>query len=78
MIGTDTLDTLYTRPGDLCVVGRALAALAGDPDFGLLSAAMDDRRHPARSLVKVLTLNGFPVGITAVRVHRRGECSCGG
>ena len=69
---------LLEPPPEGCKLARSVAALRRDDPDGAakLSAALDNHQISASVIAKVLALNGQPTGDTAVRNHRRGECSC--
>ena len=69
---------LLEPPPEGCKLARAIAVLARDDPDGAakLSAAVGNHQITASVIAKVLTMNGQSAGETAVRSHRRGECSC--
>lgn len=63
------------RKGPPCTVSVILDQLDSD-DRDALQTALNDRLVGTATIFRVLTGNGFQVGLNAVQRHRRGECAC--
>lgn len=49
-----------------------------DPVRGILDALLRQPLVSGTAIARALTEQGYPVGTTVVRAHRRGACACGG
>ena len=65
----------YEKPkiGGTCTTCAAINE-ANDEDRAALVAAMDDPRISNAGLARILREEGFHVGESALRRHRKGEC----
>ena len=64
--------TRNTRP---CIIGRFLTEVLDDEDRQVFEAMM---RVPRKGAVvfRVLEANGLDASVSALGLHRRGECDC--
>lgn len=59
-----------------CIVAQILADLGKEDREALVEALADAVGYSSRCLVAALREEGFPVGRSAIQVHRNNECSC--
>lgn len=65
----------YEKPrvGMMCTTCKVIADASPD-DRDALLAAMDDPRISNAGISRILREEGYPIGDSAVRRHRKGEC----
>ena len=59
----------------LCKIGRDASELSAE-DFAVLQSSLDNSLWTTAALAKALCARGFIVRETALRRHRKRECTC--